>query len=772
MLAWLAGAIAYAQAGTGPLIEQRLANLRGNAAISPIAEIPTDKSLIPPDWLGLLSWNIQVGGVTTDPSSQRPSMVEDALKRAFQGTYSLLAAQEISGSANSQVLLDLLPDELGNWTASFVDTTDTQDNGFWFRSPASVADERTLFTTSLTDASGRLVSDPVRAVHPPRAAHFKVGDFDFTHITVHLTFADGNTGESVREMKVLLDYLDEYFATPGHDPDVIISGDFNIPSRLSGQTGSGGVVLDQVFEEDQRFQIGERRFVTLVHEPTSRKSLANGGSPASNYDHFVVSADSLEELVLARRVSTDVLTEDPDDPEQRLTSDHFPIVAFFRTRGADIGLDGEPRLMSLSAVVNGASFGSGIASGSWISIFGSDLAPTTRLWKGDEIIDGVLPTQLDGVRVRINGKQAAISFISPGQLNVQAPDDDALGPVSVEVIRDGVGSATGFADLRGSSPAFFLFDPENRRYLAAVHPDGVHVGKANLFGGAVPTRRAKPGDIILLFGTGFGPTTPPVPAGQLFTGAAPLASPVRVFFGGVEAQVQFGGLSGAGLNQLNVVVPQGLPSGDVEVVAQTSGLQTQAGVFVTIEGAAPPPPPGQGVVVISQVYGGGGNQGATLTNDFVELFNRGSASINIAGWSIQYASATGSSWASTPLSGSLLPGQYFLVKEGMGASGGNVGLPTPDATGGISLSATSGKVALVKNTSLLNGTTPAGPSIADFVGYGSAGFAEGSPGPELSNTTALRRAGSGCVDTNNNASDFTETGPSPRNSATTPNPCP
>jgi hypothetical protein len=221
-----------------------------------------------------------------------------------------------------------------------------------------------------------------------------------------------------------------------------------------------------------------------------------------------------------------------------------------------------------------------------------------------------------------------------------------------------------------------------------------------------------------------------------------------------------------------VVVPQGLPSGDIEVVAQTSGLQTQAGVFVTIEGASPPPPPGQGIVVISQVYGGGGNQGATLTNDFVELFNRGNASIDVTGWTIQYASATGSNWASTPLSGSLLPGQYFLVKEGMGASGGTIALPTPDATGGISLSAASGKVALVKNSSLLSGSTPTGPNIADFVGYGSAGFAEGSPGPDLSNTTAIKRAGAGCVDTNNNASDFTETDPSPRNSATTPNPCP
>lgn len=111
------------------------------------------------------------------------------------------------------------------------------------------------------------------------------------------------------------------------------------------------------------------------------------------------------------------------------------------------------------------------------------------------------------------------------------------------------------------------------------------------------------------------------------------------------------------------------------------------------------PQPVQGIsstIVISQVYGGGGNTGATFRNDFIELFNRGNTTVNVTGWSVQYASAAGTSWTNiTNLSGSIPAGGYYLVQQ---ASGGAVGalLPTPDATGTINLSATTGKVALVK----------------------------------------------------------------------------
>jgi predicted extracellular nuclease len=182
-------------------------------------------------------------------------------------------------------------------------------------------------------------------------------------------------------------------------------------------------------------------------------------------------------------------------------------------------------------------------------------------------------------------------------------------------------------------------------------------------------------------------------------------------------------------------------------------------------------------IVISQVYGGGGNTGAPFRNDFVELFNRGSAAVNLAGKSIQYASAAGtgnfgssSSMIAVLPSVALAPGQYYLVQLVGGTNG--VPLPTPDATGTINMSGTGGKVALVSSTTGLGcngGSTVCTAAqlalIVDLVGWDGANFYETAPAPATSNTTAVLRAGGGCVDSDNNGSDFTTAAPAPRNTA-------
>jgi uncharacterized protein (TIGR03437 family) len=178
----------------------------------------------------------------------------------------------------------------------------------------------------------------------------------------------------------------------------------------------------------------------------------------------------------------------------------------------------------------------------------------------------------------------------------------------------------------------------------------------------------------------------------------------------------------------------------------------------------------QSSIVISQVYGGGGNTGATLRNDFVELFNRGNAAVNIGGWTIQYASASGSSWDRAMLADSIQPGQYYLIQLAQG-NGGSTALPSADATGGLALSAASGKVALVSNSTVLTGTSPSGSQIVDFVGYGEANASESRPTLALTNTTAAIRRSGGCVDTNDNQTDFTTGQPSPRNSRSALAPC-
>ncbi len=177
-------------------------------------------------------------------------------------------------------------------------------------------------------------------------------------------------------------------------------------------------------------------------------------------------------------------------------------------------------------------------------------------------------------------------------------------------------------------------------------------------------------------------------------------------------------------------------------------------------------------IVISQVYGGAGCATAGCSqykNDFVELFNRGSTPQSVSGWSVQYASATGTvAWTVTLLPNvTIQPGQYFLVAQGAGPNGTNA-LPAPDATGTTAMSATAGKVALLNSVTALNGACPASAAIVDLVGYGpTANCSETSPAPLLSATTADLRASSGCTDTDNNAVDLSVAAPAPRNSSTT-----
>ena len=180
-------------------------------------------------------------------------------------------------------------------------------------------------------------------------------------------------------------------------------------------------------------------------------------------------------------------------------------------------------------------------------------------------------------------------------------------------------------------------------------------------------------------------------------------------------------------------------------------------------------------MVVSQVFAGGGNANAPYTNDFVELFNRGSTTADFGGWSIQYASGSGTSWQVTPLSGSVQPGGRYLVQLASGAVG--AALPAPDATGTSNLAVSGGKVALVHATTALlcgasAGSCSADPLVTDLVGYGSGTDYEGSgAAPAIGNTTAALRAADGCTDTDANSSDFSAAAPNPRNSASAASPC-
>ncbi|MBS1827163.1 MAG: hypothetical protein JST93_17730 [Acidobacteria bacterium] len=214
-----------------------------------------------------------------------------------------------------------------------------------------------------------------------------------------------------------------------------------------------------------------------------------------------------------------------------------------------------PVLRSEKPVVLAAGYQPVISSGAWIAIFGENLAPSTRLWNADtEVVDGVLPRSLDGVSVTVNGKAAVVEYISPAQVNAQAPDDDATGTVEVKVTTK-EGSASGTVQRARYAPG--LFETE--------------------------ARTVRVGEVISLFGTGFGETIPAVPAGVVVTTPAALddLSQLHVRIGGVEAEVLWAGLISAGLYQINVEVPA-VAVGSQPVIAERSGYVSQSGVTLVI----------------------------------------------------------------------------------------------------------------------------------------------------------------------------------------------
>jgi uncharacterized protein (TIGR03118 family) len=237
--------------------------------------------------------------------------------------------------------------------------------------------------------------------------------------------------------------------------------------------------------------------------------------------------------------------------------------------------------VTASNIVNGASFGPGIAPNTWITILGSSLAATARVWNANDFSGAYLPTSLDNVTVTINGENAYPYFISPKQIDVLTPTDMPLGTSVPVVVSNGglTSSSTVTIATANVAPAFFLF---GGKYVAATHANNAYIGPTSL--GTVYTPAAI-GETIVLYGTGFGSTNPVAPNGQVVSGAPLLVGTPTILINNVPAQVVFAGLSGgsAGLFQFNIVVPAGLTSGDQPISASISGATSPTGVFLTIQ---------------------------------------------------------------------------------------------------------------------------------------------------------------------------------------------
>jgi DNA/RNA endonuclease G (NUC1) len=240
--------------------------------------------------------------------------------------------------------------------------------------------------------------------------------------------------------------------------------------------------------------------------------------------------------------------------------------------------------------------------------------------------------------------------------------------------------------------------------------------------------------------------------------------------------------AGTGINSVTVTSGQGTATATFSATIQSGFIGTATFTASLSDNVNPATnqvvnigvsPSGSSVshVVISQLYGGGGNTNATWSNDYVELYNPTGNPVNMAGWSLQYASATStSSFAQiVSLGGSIGPGEYFLVRLASGGAAGDP-LPDPNINGDINMSGTSGKVALMNSSAAASGTCSALLSdshVVDYIGYGSANCGEGTHlAPAITNsTTALYRASNGDVDTNDNAADFTNGPANPRRTA-------
>ena len=245
------------------------------------------------------------------------------------------------------------------------------------------------------------------------------------------------------------------------------------------------------------------------------------------------------------------------------------------------GAAGPTPTIAANGVVNGASFAPGIVPNSWITIQGTNLSTATNTWD-KAIVNGALPTSLEGVSVSVGGKPAYVYFVSPTQVNAVAPDV-GTGSMSVTVSNAGSTSAAATATATSVQPAFFLW-PGNQP--VATRQDFSFAVKNGTFAG-VTTTPAKPGDVIILWGTGFGPTNPAAPVGvQLPADKTYLtATPVTVTVNNAPATV-FGAAMAPGfaaLYQVAIQIPANAPDGDLPVVASINGALSPASTVITVK---------------------------------------------------------------------------------------------------------------------------------------------------------------------------------------------
>jgi len=248
-----------------------------------------------------------------------------------------------------------------------------------------------------------------------------------------------------------------------------------------------------------------------------------------------------------------------------------------------------PPAPSVSQVLSASAFGgfSSAAPGSWVEIYGSNLAPDTRGWAGTDFDGNNAPTELDGVSVSIGEQAAFVDYISPTQVNVQLPSNVVTGGTQpITVTSAGVTSASYNINVNPTQPGLLAtaqFKIGANQYVVAQLPDGNYVLPAGAITG-VNSRPAKPGEIMVIYGVGFGAVTPDIAAGQIVTQSNQLSASLRILFEQTPAQLSYFGLAPnlVGLYQFDVIVPQVPDSDLVPLTFDLGGAEGTQTLFTAV----------------------------------------------------------------------------------------------------------------------------------------------------------------------------------------------
>ena len=367
----------------------------------------------------------------------------------------------------------------------------------------------------------------------------------------------------------------------GHDTTVIFFGDFTLTAAGTTQTYSNVVSTGSILYSNLGESLTTVQLAIAPGGPIALQVTLQGAGDLIPNGAFGATLPPLSQWTA---------------PSLGMSHDYIafgnPTVFYLLDSFGNCSAGGGTGTATISTVISASAYGGfkTIAQGTWIEIYGTGLAPDTRSWAASDFNGPNAPTSLDGVQVKINGENAFISYISPGQINAQVPSDAAIGTaIPVTVSNNGVTTNPYNVTVTGIEPGLLApstFNLGGKQYLAALAADySAYIAPAGAVAG-VTSRPAKPGETIILYGIGFGLVTPSSPAGLIEQSSANrLLLPLEISFGGTPAQISFEGLapSYVGLFQFDVVVPQLANSSLVPVTFTLAGNPGTQTLYIPVQ---------------------------------------------------------------------------------------------------------------------------------------------------------------------------------------------